>query len=223
MSKKSLLLLSGGMDSAVLLAKGSKDNQIAATLSFRYGSKHSDNELKCARDLAASYSLPHTIFDLDFVDKHFQSSLLQKGDPIPTGDYTLENMKSTVVPFRNGIMLSCAVGYAESLCLESVWLASHSGDHLVYPDCTPAFTTAFAKAAISGTHSKIMIEAPFSELSKFEIAALAKELGVDISKTWTCYNGLQKQCGSCPACKQRRQAAKEAGLIDNTVYLNHAG
>ena len=117
------------------------------------------------------------------VNQLFSSSLLQSGPSIPDGSYDSANMASTVVPFRNGIMLSVAVGYAESIEAEKVVLGSHGGDHPVYPDCRPEFTKSFSEAAQSGTACGVLVEAPFAEKSKAQIAEIGRGLEFDFSQT----------------------------------------
>ena len=150
--------------------------------------------------------------------KYFKSSLLEGADAIPEGHYADENMKSTVVPFRNGIMLSIAVGIAESRELKYVMMANHSGDHTIYPDCTHEFVDAFNEAAVAGTFVKVGLLSPFTHLTKGQIAARGRELGIDYAETWSCYKGGEKHCGKCGTCVERKEALAEAGIADPTEY-----
>ena len=127
-------------------------------------------------------------------------------------------MKSTVVPFRNGIMLSIAVGLAESRGLKYVMMANHGGDHTIYPDCRPEFVGAFDEAAQAGTFAGIGLLAPYTHLTKADIAWRGWRLGIDFSETWSCYKGGEKHCGRCGTCVERREALYEAGIVDNTSY-----
>ena len=140
MKKDTVIILSGGMDSVTLLYD--QQERIALAVSFDYGSKHNDREIPFARLHCERLGIPHIVIPLDFMTKYFKSSLLEGGEEIPEGHYADENMKSTVVPFRNGIMLSIAVGIAESNDLRFVMMANHAGDHTIYPDCTPQFVDA---------------------------------------------------------------------------------
>lgn len=131
------------------------------------------------------------------------------------GSYTENNMKSTVVPFRNGIMLSVAAGIAESKGLKYVLIANHSGDHSIYPDCRPQFIEAMSSAIHNGTYNNAEILAPYTNISKRDIALKGQQLGVDYEHTYSCYNGGDKHCGKCGTCVERREAL--AGF-DPTEY-----
>jgi len=150
--------------------------------------------------------------------RYFKSSLLRGGEDIPEGHYADENMKSTVVPFRNGIMLSIAVGIAESNGLRCVMMANHGGDHTIYPDCTPQFVDAFNEAAQAGTFVRVQLRSPYTNITKADIARRGKTLGIDYSKTWSCYKGGDKHCGKCGTCVERREAFALAGIDDTTEY-----
>lgn len=219
MKDDAVILLSGGMDSGVLLAWAVSRFAHIHALSFDYGSKHSHRELFMARRLAQAYGATFTTIDLPFINTLFTSSLLQSGTDIPDGPYRQDSLSSTVVPFRNGIMLSVAAGYAETMGIPCVLIASHAGDHPVYPDCTKEFTTAMSRASQLGTFARVRIEAPFAGLDKRSIALTGRELGFDFSQTWSCYKGLELHCGTCATCLERKHAlAFEEGL-DPTRYL----
>lgn len=217
-SKDSVIILSGGMDSTTLLHY--EKDRISLALSFYYGSKHNVRELECAAWQCQQLGIEHIVIPLDFMEKYFQSSLLKGGTDIPKGDYDMENMKSTVVPFRNGVMLSVACGVAESRGLKHVMMANHGGDHAIYPDCRPEFTRAMSEAMRCGTYEGITLLDPFTMMSKGEIAEIGKRLGVDYSHTYSCYCGDEQHCGECGTCRERKEAFKEAGLPDPTKYKN---
>jgi 7-cyano-7-deazaguanine synthase len=158
------------------------------------------------------------IIPLAFMGQYFESSLLSGADAIPEGNYDDVNMRSTVVPFRNGIMLSVAVGLAESCGLKYVMMANHGGDHTIYPDCRPEFVKAFSEAARTGTYPGITLLCPYTNLTKGQIAAIGLRLGIDYSETWSCYKGMEHHCGRCGTCVERREALSEAGITDTTVY-----
>ena len=215
----SVLVFSGGMDSTVLLAHLLDRRKRVHALSFDYGSRHNARELACAAEFCRASQVVHRITALPFMDQLFTSSLLKSGEPVPDGTYMEENMKSTVVPFRNGIMLAIAVGYAESVGACEVLMASHSGDHFIYPDCRPEFNEAFARAAFTGTDKKVAVKFPFAYLDKREIADLGKKLKVDFTHTWTCYKGGDLHCGTCGACDERKYALGFSQGLDPTPYL----
>lgn len=214
--KDSIIIVSGGMDSITLLYD--RQDSIALGISFDYGSNHNANEIPLAQKHCRKLGIRHIIIDLGFIHQHFKSSLLEGANAIPDGNYNEENMKSTVVPFRNGIMLSIAAGIAESHNLTKILIANHGGDHTLYPDCRPGFIQAMDDAVSAGTFVDVHIEAPYTHLTKTEIASRGKNLGIDYSETWSCYKGGDIHCGTCGTCVERKEALREAGINDTTEY-----
>lgn len=214
--KTSLLVLSGGMDSVTLLYE--YRDRIALAVNFRYGSNHNGREAECARYHCRKLGIDLLEIPLDFIGEYFHSSLLDGPEAVPEGSYSDDNMRSTVVPFRNGIMLSVAAGIAESNGLTEILIASHAGDHAIYPDCRQGFIEAMGRAIEEGTYEDITLLAPYSSLTKAQIAAIGKRLGIDYSKTYSCYRGLETHCGKCGTCVERREALRDAGIDDKTVY-----
>ena len=215
---KACVLLSGGMDSVTLLYEAARRHEIVACLTFDYGSKHNACEIPFAGLHAARLGVPHHVVALDFMDRLFASDLLRSGGRIPDGHYAEETMKRTVVPFRNGILLAVAAGYAESHGAELLMIAAHSGDHAIYPDCREEFLDAMATAVREGTYARLEIDRPFVHLDKAGIARLGAGLGVDFRETWSCYKGRELHCGTCGTCVERREAFLLAGLEDPTAY-----
>ena len=215
---KVVVLLSGGMDSVTAFHAALREHEVVAGLSFDYGAKHHARELPMAAWHCAQAGIPHRIAPLAFVAEEFSSDLLSSGGAIPDGHYEEESMKSTVVPFRNGIMLSIAAGFAESRGAEGVVIAAHSGDHAIYPDCREEFLEPMARAIRAGTYAGIELLRPFIAMDKAAIARRGAELGVDFSRTWSCYKGGEIHCGTCGTCVERREAFQLAGLPDPTVY-----
>lgn len=214
--KKSLIILSGGMDSVTLLHNRARD--IALAVTFDYGSNHNKREIECAVCNCKTLGIPHLIIPLDFIGQYFDSSLLSGADSIPEGHYEDENMRSTVVPFRNGIMLAIAAGLAESRHLEEVLIANHAGDHAIYPDCRYRFIDAMSMATQFGTYDNVKITAPYTNLTKTQIAEIGGRIGVDFSQTYSCYKGGEKHCGKCGTCVERIEALRDANIPDPTVY-----
>ena len=210
---KGLLIYSGGLDSTTLLYEYKDSIRLAVT--FDYGSKHNAREIACAVDNCKRLGIKHLVIPLGFIGQYFKSDLLMSGGAIPEGSYADENMKSTVVPFRNGIMLAVAAGLAESNELDTVLLANHSGDHAIYPDCRPEFIDAFAAAVKAGTYEGIKVVSPYCNITKRDIALRGKAIGLDYSLTYSCYKGGEKHCGKCGTCVERKEAL--AGF-DSTVY-----
>lgn len=214
-----IAVLSGGMDSTVMLAHALDQGKTAAALSFDYGSKHNARELPMAAGLCKKMGVTHEIVKLPFMNELFSSSLLQSGGEIPDGTYEQSNMKSTVVPFRNGILISIAVGYAESKGAKAVLLGSHAGDHFIYPDCRPEFNRAFSRAVDLGTDGKVNLSFPFEQIDKRDIGDLGRSLGVDFAMTWTCYKGGEIHCGTCGSCLERKYALRYDQGLDVTRYM----
>ena len=193
-----------------------KDSILA--ISFDYGSNHNAKEIPFARLHCERLGIKHIVIPLEFMSTYFRSSLLSGDEAIPEGHYADENMKSTVVPFRNGIMLAIAAGMAESNDLQYIMMANHGGDHTIYPDCRPEFVEAFGKATQAGTYNGVRLLSPYCNMTKGEIAARGKALGIDYAETWSCYRGGEKHCGKCGTCVERREALAEAGITDTTEY-----
>ncbi len=219
--KKSVIVVSGGMDSVTLLYDF-KD-EIALGISFDYGSNHNHNELPLAALHCKRLGIPHIVVPLGFMHQHFKSSLLESGASIPDGSYDEENMRSTVVPFRNGVMLAVAAGIAESNGLDRVLIANHGGDHTIYPDCRPEFIAAMDAAVAAGTFANVRVVAPYTNISKADIARRGAALGIDYAETWSCYKGGDVHCGTCGTCVERKEALREAGIADKTPYLTDDG
>ena len=216
MKKNSVIIVSGGMDSITLLYDHKEE--IALGISFDYGSNHNAREIPFAKMHCERLGIRHITINLDFMHQYFKSSLLEGAEAIPEGHYEADNMKSTVVPFRNGIMLSIAIGIAESSNLNQVFIANHGGDHTIYPDCRPEFISAIDDAAIAGTFNNVRVVAPYTNITKGDIARIGKQLGIDYTQTWSCYKGGEKHCGKCGTCVERKEALAEAGIEDHTIY-----
>ena len=214
--KDSVIIVSGGMDSTTLLYD--RRDEIALAISFDYGSNHNAREIAYAEMHCKRLGIEHITIPLDFMHKYFRSSLLEGGDAIPEGHYAAENMKSTVVPFRNGIMLAVAAGVAESRNLTKLLIANHGGDHTIYPDCRPEFISAMDSATIAGTYVGVRVVAPYTNITKGDIARIGKKLGIDYAETWSCYKGGEKHCGKCGTCVERKEALAYAGIEDTTEY-----
>lgn len=208
---KIVCIVSGGMDSVTLVKSLYNTGHYLECLSFDYGQRHK-KELIFAKKLCKGLGINHHIVDLTSAHKLLGgSSLTTKTIKTPHGHYQAENMKLTVVPNRNMIMLSIAAGYAISLKFDAISYAAHSGDHDIYPDCREEFVNALEKAINIGNYHQIQIFRPFLDLTKGEIAKIGIDLGIDYDKeTWTCYEGGRKPCGECGACNERKGALEYA-------------
>jgi 7-cyano-7-deazaguanine synthase len=217
-SMKVVVLCSGGMDSVTALHWARREHDVRAAVSFDYGAKHNPRELPFAAEHAAALGVRHEVVSLRFMDRLFTSDLLSSGGDIPEGHYEAANMKQTVVPFRNPIMLSIATGFAESIGAEGLVIAAHGGDHAIYPDCREEFMRVMGEAMRLGTYAGIQLLRPFIALHKGQIASEGARLGVDFARTWSCYKGGAIHCGKCGTCVERREAFSHAGIVDPTVY-----
>jgi 7-cyano-7-deazaguanine synthase len=215
---KVVVLCSGGLDSVTALHWARERHAVTVVLSFDYGAKHNHREIPLAVEQARLIGARHETIALDFIGRHFASDLLVSGGAIPEGHYAAENMRRTVVPFRNGIMLAAAGGLAESAGADGLVIAAHSGDHTIYPDCREDFMRAMGEAMRLGTYAGVQLLRPFIALDKAGIVAEGARLGVDFARTWSCYKGGARQCGKCGTCVERREAFQVAGVEDPTDY-----
>ena len=214
--RNSLIALSGGVDSTTLLYEYREE--VACAVGFDYGSKHNARELAAAKAICRELEIPYLIIPLAFIEEYFRSDLLLSGGEMQLGDYSEENMSSTVVPFRNGIMLSVLAGLAESRDLQQVLIANHFGDHAIYPDCRESFVKPMGEAITAGTSNGVKLVAPYTALTKTEIVARGTRLGVPYGKTYSCYQGGERHCGRCGTCRERHEAFVANGLEDPTLY-----
>lgn len=221
MKKKNVVVLvSGGIDSVTALHDAVQKWQVTGAVSFDYGSKHNSRELPLAIWHCNKLGIAHRTIRLPFINELFTSDLLRSGGAVPDGHYEEETMKRTVVPFRNGIMLAIAAGYAESHGAEGLVIAAHTGDHGIYPDCRENFMQAMGEAIRAGTYAELEVLRPFISWDKAQIIRHGHELKVDFAHTWSCYKGGDRHCGTCGTCVERREAFQLAGVKDPTDYIS---
>jgi 7-cyano-7-deazaguanine synthase len=214
---KTVLLFSGGLDSTTALYWLKDRGDEIQCLSINYGQRHK-KELMAARQIAQRLDVPFHILDLSAA-RFLLSGNSQTSDiEVPEGHYTEESMKLTVVPNRNMIMLSMAIGWAVSLKFDTVTYAAHSGDHAIYPDCRKEFVEAMQRAAQLCDWHRLEVSAPFVDLSKQDIVRLGTDLRVPFELTWSCYKGEDLHCGKCGTCVERKEAFELAGHMDPTRY-----
>lgn len=213
---KTVIILSGGMDSTTLLYKLIAEGKEVKAISFNYGQRHS-RELEQAKATCEKLTIEHKIVDLSFLKELISNSALTGNIEVPEGHYEAENMKLTVVPNRNMIMASIAIGWAVNLDYDEVALGVHAGDHAIYPDCRPLFIGLLQDIAKIANFKSINVYTPFLNVDKGDIAILGKELGVDYSLTHTCYKGGEVPCGVCGACQERKEAFEKAQVVDPLV------
>ncbi len=220
MNRKTVIILSGGMDSAVLMYDLLGQGFEVHALSFDYGQRHA-KELGHAANLCEACNVPHHVVDVSGLKALLPgSSQTDDSIPVPKGHYEDENMKLTVVPNRNMIMLSIAMGHALAIGAESVCFAAHAGDHAIYPDCRPEFVAALSRVGALCHFTPVAVLAPYLDMDKGDIALQGSLLKVPFEKTWTCYVGGAHHCGKCGACQERREAFLKHKIPDPTIYLD---
>ncbi len=217
MSDKVVVIYSGGMDSFTVLNKAIADGKSPLALSFDYGQRHK-KELDYAARVCKELGVPHKIVDISAINTLIGGSALTDDIDVPEGHYEEPSMKQTVVPNRNMILLSMAVGYAVSEEAREVYYGAHSGDHAIYPDCRPEFVQKMNDVCQIANYEAITIVTPYLDVSKTAILTDGLAMGLDYGKTWTCYNGREKACGKCGACQERLEAFRDNGATDPLAY-----
>ena len=217
-----ITLLSGGLDSTVLLASLLHDGATVRALSVNYGQRHV-TELRAASTIAAHFGVEHRIADLRSLLPFLRGSSQTSPEiAVPHGHYAAETMKQTVVPNRNMILLSVAAAWAISTGSETIAYAAHAGDHAIYPDCRPEFMDAMGVALGLADWHTLALYAPFRARTKADIVSLGHALGAPLSHTWSCYEGAEQHCGKCGTCCERQEAFTLAEVPDPTAYLEPA-
>jgi len=221
--KGSVVLLSGGMDSATCLALASQRGRPVHALTVLYGQRH-EKEVRSARALARHYSVARHLVVTVPVGPFLASSLTDRTADLPSGSRRGRGrIPSTYVPARNTILLALALGVAESRRAGSIYLGVNAIDYSGYPDCRPEFLRAFERLARVATRVGVedgwspKIRAPLLRLGKADIVRLGERLGVPWRLTWSCYAGGRRPCGRCDACRLRAKGFDEAGVVDPTV------
>ena len=217
MTGKVVVIYSGGMDSFTVLNKALKDGKEVFALSFDYGQRHV-KELECASNVCKKLKVHHKVIDISAINQLLAGSSLTDDIDIPEGHYEAENMKSTIVPNRNMILLSLAVGYAVSVGAAQVYYGAHSGDHAIYPDCRPEFVQKMNDVCLIANYEPVEIFSPYLNVDKTAILTDGLKMGLDYSDTWTCYNGREKACGKCGACQERLEAFRDNNAVDPIEY-----
>lgn len=216
-AEKVVVIYSGGMDSFTVLNRALKDGKEVFALSFDYGQRHV-KELECASSVCTLLNIKHKVIDISSINQLLAGSSLTDDIDIPEGHYEAENMKSTIVPNRNMILLSLAVGYAVSVGASQVYYGAHSGDHAIYPDCRPEFVQKMNDVCHIANYESVEIFSPYLTVNKTAILADGISMGLDYSDTWTCYNGREKACGKCGSCQERLEAFNDNNVVDPIEY-----
>jgi len=212
-----VLVLSGGVDSTTLLYDLLAQGKAVYPISFNYGQKHS-KELICAAKTCERLNTPLKVVDISGINQIINNSSISGDKAIPEGHYEDENMKSTVVPNRNMILLSLAIGYAINIEAQDVYYGAHSGDHAIYPDCREEFVIQMQGVSQVCHYTPVHIHAPYLHLSKADIVRKGIMLGAKYQHTWTCYNGRERACGVCGSCVERLESFDANGVTDPLEY-----
>jgi len=214
---KSVIIVSGGMDSITLLHDIHATGEELYAISFDYNQRHK-KEIEYAKRNCEKLGIPHKTISLSVLNDIAPSSLTRSETEVPEGEYDGENMKETVVPNRNMVMLSLAASYAIGIGATQLYYGAHSGDHTIYPDCRPGFVNVMSQAFVLCDWHQLHLKVPYLYENKTTILKRGLELGVDYSDTWTCYNGREKACGKCGSCDERLAAFRALGLKDPVEY-----
>ena len=215
--QKVVVILSGGMDSTTLVYDVKSQGYDTYVLSFNYNQKHK-KELEMASLTCKKLNIPHKILDLSILNDIAPSALTRDDWDVPEGHYEDSNMKQTVVPNRNMVMLSLATSYAIGIEASKLFYGAHAGDHAIYPDCRKEFIDSMKECIELCDWKKIELNAPYWNIDKYGILVKGKELNVDYSTTWTCYKGREKACGKCGSCQERLEAFEKIGIEDPIEY-----
>lgn len=215
---KSVIILSGGLDSTVLATEAVASGNEVFALTFNYGQRHSC-EIEAAEAVAAKLGIPHKIINIPDLGMMGGSALTDNNIDVPEDEYDVDNLKVTVVPNRNMIMLSFAVSYAISVGADRILYGAHSGDHAVYPDCRKEFINAMKLAIAKCSFEPVFLSAPYQNKTKAEIVEIGINVGAPMDLTWSCYNGGHTPCGRCSTCRERAEAFKANNITDPALLF----
>ena len=226
-----MVVYSGGMDSFTVLHAALESCEEVHAINFNYGQRHSV-EIDMARQVCYANNVSFHQVDISAISSIINNSALTGDIDVPKGHYEDESMKQTVVPNRNMMLLSMAAAYAINIGADSIWYGAHSGDHAIYPDCRPQFVEAMQSVLAICDYNAIELIVPFIHDDKTGILKWGSNLGLDYSKTWTCYDPQQSQetmgdddrwtakaCGKCGSCTERLEAFRNLGLTDPLEYV----
>lgn len=217
-AQPAVVIYSGGMDSYTVLHRAIREGHAVHALSFDYGQRHA-RELDAARKVCERHRIPHRIVDIRAIHQLIgNSALTDASRAMPRADYAEDNLADTVVPNRNMILLSLAIGYAVNIGAPICFYGAHGGDHVLYPDCRPLFVERMNDVAAIANFEPVRIEAPYLHKDKSQILADGLEMGLDYGDTWTCYLGGETACGECGSCRERLNAFAKLGITDPLPY-----
>lgn len=227
MNEKVVAIASGGIDSSTLLYWLTEpkakpfERPLVCAITFDYGQRHR-KEIEAAKAICKKLRIEHHEIDISGIHPLIATSALTGGQEVPEVPETAEHfetLKQTIVPNRNAIMLSIAIGHAVSIGAKKVFYAPHFSDRGVYPDCRKEFVDAFQHAErLANDIYDLEVNAPFVDKNKSDLVSIGYALGVPFEETWTCYKGEELHCGVCSACRERKRAFEEANVPDPTKY-----
>lgn len=213
-----VVIYSGGMDSYTVLHRALNEGLTVHALSFDYGQRHA-RELTTARNVCQQLEVPHQVVDIRAIHGLIDNSALTNDTvAMPEGDYAADNLRATVVPNRNMILLSLAIAKAVNIGAQRVDYGAHGGDHILYPDCRPEFVQAMNLVSGIANFEPVTIHAPYLQSTKAEILRDGLAMGLDYRDTWTCYEGRELACGNCGSCRERLAAFSANHATDPLAY-----
>ena len=215
--EKAVVILSGGLDSTTLLYVVINQGFDVRALSFDYNQKHK-KELWCAMKTCTNLGIEHKVLELAILNEIAPSALTRADWQMPEGHYAAENMKQTIVPNRNMIMISLAAAYAIGVGAQHLFYGAHAGDHDIYPDCRKEFVIAMQEVLKLCDWKQVQLHAPYLDIDKGDIVKKGLALSVPYQDTWTCYQGLEEACGRCGSCQERLEAFAKNHTTDPIVY-----
>ena len=222
-SPTTVVIYSGGMDSYTVLHRAIREGLNVHALSFNYGQRHA-RELDVATQVCKQLAIPHQVVDIRAIHGLIDNSALTDPEKVmPNDDYADDNLRSTVVPNRNMILLSLAIAKAVNIGAGRVDYGAHGGDHVLYPDCRPEFVEAMNQVAGIANFEPVTLHAPYLKATKAEILGDGLSMGLDYRHTWTCYEGRELACGTCGSCRERLDAFAANNAIDPLAYAFHTG
>lgn len=213
-----VVIYSGGMDSFTVLHRALREGLTVHALSFDYGQRHA-RELDTARQVCSTLGIPHQVVDIRAIHSLIDNSALTNSAlEMPQGDYAADNLRDTVVPNRNMILLSLAIAKAVNIGAGRVDYGAHGGDHVLYPDCRPEFVEAMNQVAGIANFEPVTLHAPYLSSCKADILREGLAMNLDYRHTWTCYEGRELACGVCGSCCERLAAFAANGVTDPLEY-----
>jgi 7-cyano-7-deazaguanine synthase len=223
---KSVVLLSGGLDSTVALAAARQTSEVVLALTFDYGQRAVDREISAAVKIAQHYDIPHKIIKLDFLRDITTTSLVNHTEGVPTltpdllddRAVTISTANQVWVPNRNGVFLNIAAAFCETLQCGQVIVGFNAEEGVTFPDNTPEYMAAATLAFSYSTQKGVTVMSPTVEMMKPQLLELGKTLEVPFQYIWSCYHGETIMCGECESCQRLKRALTSAGIADQLTF-----